>query len=365
MSKQHPSVAIIGVYPPPLGGISVHIQRLCHVLERRGIPFVVIDGSDTPPDVSDSNHPVIHVPTEDIERWCLRYVFRRNENIVFNHFLRWKVRFFLSLLKFKGVRVVHTVHSYRSEDRFSRIEKWMVKLTGRLSDHFIAVTEEVKERLVRVGIPAHKISVIPAFIPPAVTGEQPDIPDHVWAFFHRHKKVIVANGGIGNEFGGADLYGVDLCVDAFIHLAQKHPGSGFLFGITHIVNKDILNSYKSRLEEAGLSDRFCWVHEKMPLHPLLEKAALFVRPTASDGDALSIREALYYGTPVIASDVVKRPDGVITFTSRNLDHFVEKCDEVLALADGKKKELSEQNTPVHSEQGSYVEQVIEILLRRR
>jgi glycosyltransferase involved in cell wall biosynthesis len=38
-----------------------------------------------------------------------------------------------------------------------------------------------------------------------------------------------------------------------------------------------------------------------------------VRPTRSDGDALSIREALHAAVPVVASDVVERPEGTLTF----------------------------------------------------
>lgn len=360
--KHKTSIAIVGVYPPPLGGISVHIKRLSHILKARGIPFVIIDGSGEPKSPQQEDSRIIDVPTEKIERWCLRYLFQRNEKIVFNHFLRWKVRFFLSLLKLKGVRVVHTVHSYRSAEQFSALERMMIKLTGRLSDHFIAVTDEVKDRLLKVGVPEHKISVIPAFIPPDETeAAVTNVPDDVWSFFDRHEQVIVANGGIGNLYNGADLYGADLCVESFIRLAREHPRLGYVFGITHVVDDTKLTELRRRLDEAGLAERFLWVHEQMPLYPLLRRAALFVRPTNSDGDALSIREALYAGTPVVTSDVVKRPAGVITFRNRDADDFTAKCHAVLA---------GETNGSVHeglpqsgaSEQAAYVEQVIRILL---
>jgi glycosyltransferase involved in cell wall biosynthesis len=40
---------------------------------------------------------------------------------------------------------------------------------------------------------------------------------------------------------------------------------------------------------------------------------VFVRPSRADGDAVSIREALQAGVPVVASDVVERPDGAVLF----------------------------------------------------
>jgi len=360
--RRKPSIAIIGVYPPPLGGISVHIKRLCHILTERDIPFVVVDGSGEPKPSGQEEFPIIRVPTGEIERWCLRYVFRRNERIVFNHFLRWKVRFFLSLLKLKGVRVVHTVHSYRSAEQFSALERLMIRLTGRLSDHFIAVTEEVKDRLLHVGVPEHKISVIPAFIPPDASESSDElVPEEVWSFFGRHEQVIVANGGIGNMFNGADLYGADLCVEAFIRLAREHPGLGCVYGITHVVDETGLGKLQRRLEEAGVAERFLWVHEQMPLYPLLRRADLFVRPTASDGDALSIREALYAGTPVVTSDVVKRPSGVITFRNRDLEDFTAKCRAALLSAKETPPQAAEPQSAA-SDQAAYVEQVIRILL---
>ena len=39
-----------------------------------------------------------------------------------------------------------------------------------------------------------------------------------------------------------------------------------------------------------------------------------IRATTMDGDSLSVKEALYYGVPVFATDVVDRPSGVISFS---------------------------------------------------
>jgi glycosyltransferase involved in cell wall biosynthesis len=52
---------------------------------------------------------------------------------------------------------------------------------------------------------------------------------------------------------------------------------------------------------------------------------IFLRPTRSDGDANSIREALYLGVPVIASDCVERPDQVLTFRTGDIPSYVEIC----------------------------------------
>jgi glycosyltransferase involved in cell wall biosynthesis len=43
-----------------------------------------------------------------------------------------------------------------------------------------------------------------------------------------------------------------------------------------------------------------------------------MRPSRTDGDAVSIREALAMDVPVIASDVVGRPIGTVTFPTADV-----------------------------------------------
>ncbi len=45
--------------------------------------------------------------------------------------------------------------------------------------------------------------------------------------------------------------------------------------------------------------------------PAIAAADAFVRPTRADGDALSVREALALGTPVVATAVGHRPPGCL------------------------------------------------------
>ncbi len=58
--------------------------------------------------------------------------------------------------------------------------------------------------------------------------------------------------------------------------------------------------------------------------PLFEYIDIFLRPTNTDGDSLSIREAIYSGIPTIASDIVERPFGTITFKNRVVSDLFEK-----------------------------------------
>lgn len=55
---------------------------------------------------------------------------------------------------------------------------------------------------------------------------------------------------------------------------------------------------------------------------------IVLRPTNSDGDALTIREGLLFEKKVIASDVVSRPINTFLFKTRNIVSFVETIEKV-------------------------------------
>ena len=57
---------------------------------------------------------------------------------------------------------------------------------------------------------------------------------------------------------------------------------------------------------------------------LLKHVDYFVRNTSTDGDALSVKEALYLNVPTLCSDVVDRPRGVRLFKYCDKASF-ERC----------------------------------------
>lgn len=73
------------------------------------------------------------------------------------------------------------------------------------------------------------------------------------------------------------------------------------------------------IEKLDLQENFLLLNENLSFVRLIEQADIVLRPTNTDGDALTVREALYLGKPIIASDIVNRPLGTILFKSRDID----------------------------------------------
>ncbi|HZW78922.1 MAG TPA: hypothetical protein VFF50_00505, partial [Candidatus Deferrimicrobiaceae bacterium] len=62
----------------------------------------------------------------------------------------------------------------------------------------------------------------------------------------------------------------------------------------------------------------------------ISRADLMLRTTLFDGDAVSVREALHLGTPVIASDNGMRPSGVRLVPKSNSPALLHTIEESLA-----------------------------------
>ena len=55
---------------------------------------------------------------------------------------------------------------------------------------------------------------------------------------------------------------------------------------------------------------------------------VFIRPTTTDIEGISVKEALWVNTPAIASDVCERPAGTLLFENRN---YLDLKDKVLKI----------------------------------
>ena len=155
-----PEVAQVGVYPPPSGGISIHIQRLCDRLDKQRIPYNIYDIRK-----GDKDRNSIYVDESRIKTRAVRYFFTASEDVIHIHLHSWTVRFLLSL-RLRGKKIIITVHSLRDEkSRDTRAKRLLIWLTGPLTHSFIAVTEDIKMGLEPIIYPPGKYRSFPPSYP--------------------------------------------------------------------------------------------------------------------------------------------------------------------------------------------------------
>ncbi len=308
-------VLILGPYPPPLGGVSSHIRRLLPLLTDAGVHVRVLNhfggGSD--------DRFVIGSLRRDPARYFL-LPRRFRPSIVHYHHSRLSSLVAVALGRRRGgrARYLITVHSpnvaamLRSRVAPLRaLTRWAL---GRF-DEAIAVNDRIAGDL-REAVPGLEVAVIPAFLPAreAAAGE---LPREVELFLASSGRAVVVSAyRISFLRDGADLYGLDTTIDAFADLARGDEALRLAIFIGQRPRtrrgRAYLESLQARVRAAGLADRVSLV-TAVPLTPAFRHDVVFVRPTRSDGDALSIREALLCGVPVIASDIVARPPDVRLF----------------------------------------------------
>ena len=324
MRAKPASLAILGAYPPPYGGVTVHTRRLCALLDERGIDYVVYNAVSA---ASDGRR-IISV-ARGRRRWMLRYLLWGREPAVYLmslHLSAWLVGALLVTLR--GKRVYLRLQSEHLKDwcRSSRWRRGLARFALRRMTGIIAVNRELVDLVRSLGVPAERIHWFPGYLPPTPDEhERTGVAPAVWAFAEGHKPLLVANGKICRHHG-EDLYGLDHLVELAARLAPDYPTLviAICFWEHRAEEEAALAELRERAAELGVADRMLFHTTPGLLLPVIAAADLFLRPTNTDGDANSIREALDLGIPTIASDAVERPEGTVLFRTRDLDDF-ESC----------------------------------------
>jgi glycosyltransferase involved in cell wall biosynthesis len=321
-------ILILGPVPPPFGGISVHLSRLVPLLVRAGLKVGVLNhfGSKDMPFV------VAALNRNPLNYYRIPRKFRAR--IVHYHHSGWWPLVSLALAKGgSSARYIVTLHGgaiygpLRSKVPIvSRITRWALCRF----DTIIVVDPNVAS-FVQSSVGKQRIEVLPAFL----EGGNDDLGAYdarIEAFLDSGRVLVVAAYGVQFLDDGRELYGLDMVAQAFatlardrkdlrlaVFLARRQPGPK---------PRRHLARLQRQLEQAGLRDRALIVFG-LPLLPALRPNAVFVRPTRAEGDAVSVREAQSVGVPVVASDIVPRPPGVVVFPTDDLAKLCEALCMVL------------------------------------
>jgi glycosyltransferase involved in cell wall biosynthesis len=331
-AEQHAAdfdILMLGPVPPPFGGVSAHVSRLVPLLERASLKVGVLNHFGS----TDMPFVLAALNRNPINYYRIPKKFRAR--IVHYHYSGWSELVTLALARGNsGARYILTLHGgaihrpLRSKmPMVSRITWWAL----RRFDRIIAVDPNVAS-FIQSGVDKQRIEVVPAFLesgPESHTGYDAQIG----AFLDSGRVLVVAAYGVQFLDDGREVYGLDLVAQAFttlardrkdlrlaIFLARRQPGPK---------PRRHLARLRRQLEHSGLRDRALIVFG-LPLLPALRSNAVFVRPTRAEGDAVSVREAQSVGVPVVASDVVPRPRGVVLFPA---DDVAKLCDALRMVLD--------------------------------
>ena len=288
-------ILFIGTLPDTagIGGVTIHIERLLVWLDKNNckVDFYDYKKSILKSVVSILKHKVIHI-----------------------HVSNPYLRFFYILLCFLGCKKsILTIHG--DIGRFSFIKNLMDKLSIWLCVVPIVINESSYKKSIKWN---KHVLLLSAFIPPYETGYFPeDIKNKISQKKHTGKIIIATNASICSyDKYGNEIYGIDFLVKFF------QNKSDFI-----LVISDSSKMYWEKYKNQDLTN-VIFVTEPHSFFALIKISDIVIRATSTDGDSLSIKEALYVGKTVVATDCVSRPKQVITFKyndSISLSKVLEKA----------------------------------------
>jgi glycosyltransferase involved in cell wall biosynthesis len=224
---------------------------------------------------------------------------------------------------------VATIHGHtltrQLEDPFlSRLARWAL----RRFDELVAVSVEIARGLDTVDHP--RVTMLPAYLPSpgrfaeAPTGALPKSGPTLVASAYR---IAPAREGDG------DVYGLDRAVEVFLGVARSQPRLSLAIFVAKPIRgrwpRRYVKSLVDRARAAGAGERVA-VHVGEDLGPAWTRdGVVYLRPTRSDGDAVSVREALAAGRAVIASDAVIRPEGAKTVPGDDVEAWCKAVEQAL------------------------------------
>lgn len=351
-----------GSIPPPYGGVAVFIKRLMLALNTRGwicgafysqsmdcIPESLNEYIDRFPRHSRSLFILPEIPR--LLRIFKKYDLIHSHLALSSCFSTWIAH---KLLK---VPVVYTIHNQMIDLEFSilnGLDRYCLKsLADDSNVQFISVNTNVEDMMNSHGIYfKNPIEVLPAYIPPVEFG---NISDHMSKslanFIVAKDPYILFYAESLAKYRDTEIYGLKDAMAAFKQLKSSFNSLRMLICVANIDNVHELNGYKIDVQE--YNDSVYWqIGSLSEMWPLLKTAAILLRPTSTDGDSIMVREALAYGLPVVASDVVSRPVGCYVYEYGNIDDMVHKSADALASPS---KKIIPQN--------DYTDSVVKIYMR--
>ncbi len=295
----------VGKLPPPIGGVTVFNQRKVSQLVETGQRVEVVQ-----PVLSDffkfikiflhrqselylsaSNFLIIVVML--VCGSCSRITFydhNSSRHLQSHGYLKKKIHY----LFFKRVHKVILVSE-------------QLKTHYQIYDFFEEIVFEIES----------------AFLPPS----EQEIDTIVESYPNALKDIVTANERvlvIASAFRpnlsaeGQDIYSLRQTIAAFSQLSLEYPRLFFLISIAQFSDDAFSRDIKTQIDALlVIRKNVILLDQGRMLWPLFKQAVLYIRPTTTDGDAISLKEALYFGSKVLASDIVARPVGSELF---NLEH---------------------------------------------
>ena len=312
-------VLIIGPSPDRIGGVSTHISRLTAMLSNQYVFDFVDEGRG-------KREGYYNIRKGNIFTYVNKI---RNADVVHIHSGVFLLRFFhivTARLLFRKYVVVSVHHDLAVEGHLGITRALLSKCNCAILD-----SQNIYDSVFQQGVHC-RYEMMPAFLPPIEELEN-DLPEEIVAWIQKVRSdssaiLMCSSSSNINDYNGVDLYGNDMSIDSVRLLNKRNNGKTFylLMIIHRSENNPIrLKEYQDKIAKES-SDKILLITKPASFVRIMKAADVVLRPTNTDGDSITIREALYYGKATVASDCAERPEGTYVFKTRDLQDYCNKIE---------------------------------------
>jgi len=293
----------LGPYPPPHGGVQSNLVAIRTFLRRQNIPCAVINITRHRQADADD----VYYPENAVQ--LLKLLLRLKYDVLHLHLGGMLTRRLLGLglacTLQPGSISVMTFHSGGYPSTSEAQATGASSLAGFVLRRFnglIGVNPEILKFFHRLGVPPEHTRLI---YPHAFLAEQAPsgkLPEPLQSFFAQHNPVLISVGLLEPE------YDLPLQIEAIGQVRKKFPMAGLVMIGSGSLEQDLRGRIAAQPDAAHILLTGDVPHASTM--QAISQATLMLRTTLYDGDAVSVREALHLGTPVIATDNGMRPAGL-------------------------------------------------------
>lgn len=278
------NLLIIGSLPPPIGGVTLHVKRLLEYLENEKLNVEFLD-------LKKKN--IFRILWEVILKYKVIHLHTSNP----------KLRFITALLcRLFNKRLLITYHG--NLGRFNLVNNFFDYASISLCKIPIVLNKESYKKATQYNESTVQVT---SFIPP-IYGEtnSNEIEKCVVKFKKQHSKIFCTNAStVSYDKEGNEIYGILDLIEVF----SKLDNLG-------LIVSDSSKAYQKLIREKNIKlENILLISEEHSFFEITKYCDGMIRNTSTDGDAISIKEALYLNKQVMATNVVSRDHQVEVYNS--------------------------------------------------
>ncbi len=280
---------ILGPMPLPIGGVTVHVKRLVEMCEKHKVPYKFVD----------------------IKKESLLYTVLQMSKSQFFHLHTSNSLFRVLLLLLSKICFSKSIVTFHGDlGRYSTYRNWLDYFSVFLANTPVLLNKNSITKAKKLN---SKSKMCGAFIPPGEIEElQKNIKNKIDAFKNNsfHKLYATNAYNVSFDSKGKEIYCITELISVFSNLKD--------YGL---IISDPSGNYLKYLKKLSISipKNVLFISEEHDFINVINSVDGLIRATRTDGDSLTVKEALYFKIKVICSNCVDRPNGVLLYDTENFE----------------------------------------------